>query len=115
METLDFFFQDLKLSWVNFVPKMNRTQFVDQEYFFNSRFLFLLLGGVLMMASPTEKKYKVYMGFKVRGFDGISSHDNGQYKILPTSSPKLYIISSTSFHFIGAGHHFHENNTAKYE
>ncbi len=50
---------------MNHVPEINRTKFVDQEFFYNFYSLHFSVGRVSMIANLSEKT-----GSKVRGFDG---------------------------------------------
>jgi hypothetical protein len=50
---------------------MNGTEFVDLNFFNNLYSLHLSVGCVSMIASPSEKRFKVFMRSKVRGFDGM--------------------------------------------
>jgi hypothetical protein len=76
METLDHFLQDLKLLWVNSVPKMNRIDFANRKLVYNFHSINFSVGSVLIIASPPEKKSEVFMRFKVRSFDGTLSDYN---------------------------------------
>ncbi len=48
---------------------MNRTEFVNQTFFYKFHFLQFCVERFLMIGSPSGKKLKVHMRSKVRGFD----------------------------------------------
>ncbi len=54
---------------------MNITEFANLKVFYNFHFLHFSVGHVLMIASPTERRFKVYMRSNVRGFDSSSSKE----------------------------------------
>jgi hypothetical protein len=52
--------------------KRTEANFANPEIFYNFHVLHFSVGHDLMIASPSGKKSKVYVRFKVRGFDGNS-------------------------------------------
>ncbi len=45
---------------MNHIQKMNRTEFVDQTFFYNLYSLHFSVGRVLMIASPSEKEVQSF-------------------------------------------------------
>jgi hypothetical protein len=55
---------------MNYVPELSRTEFTYLKFFYDIHFLKFSVGRVLMIASPSGKRFKVYMRYNVRGSDG---------------------------------------------
>jgi hypothetical protein len=51
-----FFLQVPWLLWINHVPKMKRTEFLDLKFFYNFYLLYFSVGRIAMIGSLSEKE-----------------------------------------------------------